>query len=255
MPTYALTGGASGIGAALARQLREAGNEVIIVDLKDAAVTADLSTAQGRSEAVAGVRELAPNGLDGLIPLAGVGAATGHPPALITALNYFGAIAMVEGLRADLARRRGAVVLLCSNSAAMVPHEFPLIEVLLAGDENTAIEATEREANGLEYMAGKRALNYWMRRNALAYAREGIRMNAVAPGPTASAMTDALFAQPGMKEVVDGLLKATPISRMGGADEVANAIRFLLSDQASYVCGTTIFVDGGYDAATRTDHL
>ncbi len=255
MATYALTGGASGIGAALARQLRDAGDQVIIVDLKGADVAADLSTVEGRTAAVNGVRALAADGLDGLIPLAGVGAATGHPAALITALNYFGAIAVVEGLRADLAKRHGAVVLLCSNSAAMVPHEFPLIDVLLAGDEQAAIEATVRDGNGLEYMAGKRALNYWMRRNAMTYAREGIRMNAVAPGPTASAMTDALFAQPGMKEVVDGLLQATPISRMGEADEIANAIRFLLSDSASYVCGTTIFVDGGYDAATRTDHL
>ena len=255
MATYALTGGASGIGAALAEQLRDDGHEVIIVDIRNADVEADLSSAEGRTVAVNAVKERAPGGLDGLVPLAGVAAASGHPPALITALNYFGAVEVVEGLRGTVAQKNGSIVLLCSNSAAMAPHEAPLIEALLSGDEAHAIAVTEQESNGLEYMAGKRALAYWMRRNAMGFARDGVRMNAVAPGPIDSPMTEKLFEQPGMKEVVDSLLDATPIRRLGTAPEVANTIRFLLSDASAYVCGSVLFVDGGYDAATRTDQL
>ena len=56
-------------------------------------------------------------------------------------------------------------------------------------------------------------------------------------------------------DAVNGLLATTPIGRLGRPDEVANAIRFLLSNDASYISGSVLFVDGGYDAASRPDHL
>ncbi len=255
MGTYALTGGASGIGAELANQLRSEGNTVITLDIKNADVIADLSTSEGRKLAIEGVLEQTNNRLDGFVPLAGVAAGVGHPAALITSLNYFGTVELVEGLRGALASASGAIVLLCSNSAAMSPHETRLISVLLEGDEANALKVTAEDENGMEYMTGKRALAYWMRRNAMDYGRAGVRMNAVAPGPIATPMTEALFEKPGMKDAVDALLGMTPIDRMGTPNEVVDVIRFLLSDAASYVCGSVLFVDGGYDAATRSDHL
>ncbi len=250
MGTYALTGGASGIGEALAEQLRDAGHKIINVDIKDADIIADLTTSEGRTTAIEQIKALAPEGLDGFIPLAGLGGGTGHPARLITALNYFGAVLLTEGLRPLLAARSGAVVLLCSNSAPMSSAEDPLVAPLLANDEPAALSIAERET-GVEYMAGKRALAGWMRRNAMAYAREGIRMNAVAPGPIHTPMVDALFETPGMKDTVNALLSATPIERMGQPHEVAKAICFLLSSDACYVCGSVLFVDGGFDATSR----
>ncbi len=253
MGTFALTGGASGIGAALSEQLLTAGHQVIDVDIKGANIVADLSTAEGRNSALAEINRLAPDGLDGFIPLAGLASGTGHPGRLITAVNYFGAVAMVEGLKPLLEKKSGAVVLICSNSAPMSAHDDPLVTALLAGDEAAALETAANET-GLEYMAGKRALAYWMRRNAFDYGRRGIRMNAVAPGPIDTPMTAALNATP-FKKAVDALLSMTPVERMGKPEEVANTIRFLLSNEASLVHGTVVFVDGGYDAATRTDQL
>ncbi len=254
MGTYALTGGASGIGAALSQLLAAEGHQIINVDIRNADVIADLSTEAGRQAAAEGIAERAPDGLDGFVPLAGVGAGTGHPATLITSLNYFGTIALVKALEPTLAAKRGSVVLLCSNSAPMSPAESPLLDALLAGDEAAAL-ALNAEENGLEYMTGKRALNYWMRRNAMTLARKGVRVNAVAPGPIDTPMTQTLFENPDMKAAVDGLLSATPIDRMGRPEEVAQVIRFLLSDASAYVCGTLVFVDGGFDAATRSDHL
>jgi len=254
MATYALTGGASGIGAALSEQLKAAGHTIINVDIRDADIIADLTSTGGRSQALTEINNLAPQGLDGFVPLAGLGAGTGHPARQIIALNYFGAVVLTEGLRPLLAKRSGTVVLLSSNSAPMSSHGDPLIEALLSADEEAALAIADQET-GLEYMAGKRALVYWMRRNNFDYGREGVRMNAVAPGPIETPMTAALFEMPGMKDTVDTLLSMTPTERMGQPDEVANAISFLLSEAASYVNGTVIFVDGGYDAATRTDHL
>ena len=67
MRTYAMTGGATGIGAELKRQLLAEGHKVISVDIKEGDIIADLSTAEGRQTAIDGVRERAPDGLDGFI--------------------------------------------------------------------------------------------------------------------------------------------------------------------------------------------
>jgi NAD(P)-dependent dehydrogenase (short-subunit alcohol dehydrogenase family) len=108
MKTYVITGGASGIGAAIAQQLREQGGKVLVVDIQQADIKADLSTAQGRESAVTAIRETAGNDLAGLVCCAGVGS---HVPdrALITDVNYFGAVDLVEGLRVVLASNQAPV--------------------------------------------------------------------------------------------------------------------------------------------------
>ena len=72
MKVYAMTGGATGIGAALRQQLADAGHRVISVDIREGDIVADLSAAAGREAALAGVRALAPEGLDGFIACAGL---------------------------------------------------------------------------------------------------------------------------------------------------------------------------------------
>lgn len=254
MGTYALTGGASGIGAALTEKLKADGHTVINVDIRDADILADLASPEGREQALSGIARLAPDGLDGFVPVAGLGAGTGHPARLITALNYFGAVVLVEGLRDLLAMKSGAVVLLCSNSAPFSTDSDPLLAPLLEGDEARALAVADNET-GLEYMAGKRALAHWMRQNTFEFGRAGIRINAVAPGPIHTPMVDSLFEVPGMKAAVDNLLQATPIERMGQPGEVADTILFLLSEAASYVSGSVLFVDGGFDAHSRPGTL
>ena len=119
MGVYAMTGGATGIGAALKARLQSSGHDVICVDIRDADIVADLSTAEGREHAVAEVRARAADGLDGLIPCAGVPPVT-QPLSLIARVNYFGVVAVVEGLKDLVAKRRGTVLLVGSNSAPMV---------------------------------------------------------------------------------------------------------------------------------------
>lgn len=254
MGTYALTGGASGIGASLATLLRSDGHTVINVDLRDADVIADLSTPSGRRAAVAGVRERAPEGLDGLVPVAGLGGDAASAQVM-TSVNYFGAVEFVEGLRDLVSIKHGAIVLLCSNSAPASSPDDPLVESLLSGDESAALQIVRDHKGGNLYMPGKRALGYWMRRNTMAYAKDGIRMNAVAPGPIDTPMTKPLFDNPEMAEVMDHLITATPLARLGKTDEISKVIRFLLSPEASYVCGSLLYIDGGYDAHSRTDHI
>ena len=133
MRTYAMTGGATGIGAELKRQLLAAGHRVISVDIKEGDVIADLSTATGRQAAIDGVRALSPEGLDAFIPCAGL-PPVAKPFSLIAQVNYFAVVATVEGLRDLLAKKKGNVLFVSSNSAPMIGTADPFVQACLAGD-------------------------------------------------------------------------------------------------------------------------
>lgn len=254
MGVYALTGSASGIGAALKKSLTAEGHSLITVDIRDADIIADLVTPEGRQAAVAAILEKAPDGLDGFVPLAGLGGGSA-PDNLITSLNYFGTVELVEGLRPSLAKKKGVVVLLSSNSAPMDVVDDGFMKALLDDDEVKARELAETIAPGTHYMQTKRAVTYWMRRNAMAYGRDGIRMNAVAPGPIETPMTKPLFESEEYAPIMQGLLDATPFNRVGQPEEVASCIMFLLGPDSSYVHGSLLFVDAGFDANSRQDHI
>ena len=137
----------------------------------------------------------------------------------------------------------------------MVPGDEAFIESLIAGDETKALQIAEDISPGTHYMQTTRALNYWMRRHVMEYGREGIRMNAIAPGPTLTPMTAPLFESEEYAPIMKALLDQTPVNRAAEAEEISNCILFLLSPAASNVYGTLLFSDGGYDAHTRQDHV
>jgi len=96
------------------------------------------------------------------------------------------------------------------------------------------------------YVASKHAVVGLTKTCALDYAKQGIRLNAVCPGVIQTPMVDRLAELvPG---VIDALLTVKPMGRLGTAEEVAEAVIWLLSDSASFVTGTTLAVDGGYTA-------
>lgn len=91
------------------------------------------------------------------------------------------------------------------------------------------------------YTASKGAVTQMSKNGALTYAKDNIRVNSVHPGLIATPMIDAQDS-----EVSAGVISATPMGRIGQPQEVANVILFLASDEASYVTGAQIMVDGGY---------
>ena len=253
MQTIVVTGSASGIGRAVRARLERAGDRVIGIDLRDAEVIADLARPEGRAAAVAAVRAACDRRLDGLVACAGVGPQV-EPWSTIVALDYFGAHALLEGLRGTLAAGdRPAAVAISSNSSTLPGAETPLVAACLAGDEAEARRLALALDGHRVYAGSKLALARWIRRNATtaAWAGAGIRLNAVAPGATETPLLQAGLDHPLYGPAIRSF--PIPAGRFGTADEVAAAAVFLLGPEAAFCCGSVLFVDGGTDALLRPE--
>jgi NAD(P)-dependent dehydrogenase (short-subunit alcohol dehydrogenase family) len=257
MGTYAVTGSASGMGAAVATRLLGAGHTVIGVDIKGADVIADLSTPSGRRGAAADVLAACSGTLDGAVMAAGLGPTKGAERA-ITEVNYFGVVEPLQAWRPALAcAERAKVVVFASNSTTTVP-AVPgrAIRALLAGDAEKALRAYRmfgRYGPPVAYAASKIALSHWVRRNAVTvqWAGAGIRLNALAPGAIMTPMLEEQLATPSEAKVVREF--PIPIGGFGDAGQLADWVVFMLSDSADFLCGSVVFVDGGSDAYFRPD--
>ena len=95
------------------------------------------------------------------------------------------------------------------------------------------------------YSAGKGAIRTFTKSTALQYAEDNIRANSVHPGYADTPMTEVEFAKP---EVRQELLAKTPLRRLGTADDIAQAIVYLASDESAFVTGAELVVDGGMTA-------
>ncbi|MEM8500364.1 MAG: SDR family oxidoreductase [Pseudomonadota bacterium] len=248
MGDYAVTGGASGIGAAVVAQLREQGHSVLVVDLQNADITADLSSAEGVEQTAAAVRQQCPHGIDGLIPCAGVSGV--HPPERVGQINYFGTVRLVDALREDLVRKNGSVVLISSITSSM-PSDDDVVDAMLANDAGKTEQLIKSGSGDQAYAASKRAVTCWMRRECASYLAEGVRINAVAPGYIDTPLNDQIRESEAGSDILDQFVSSIPMGRPGKPDDIANVISFLLSEKSSFMAGANVFVDGGHDALFR----
>ncbi|MCV7218662.1 SDR family oxidoreductase [Mycobacterium crocinum] len=257
---YAVTGAASGMGRAAAERIRADGHRVIGVDLHEAEVIADLSTAQGRSTAAAEVLALANGQLDGAVLAAGVGPRPGaqNVPTIMS-VNYLGVVELVEAWRPALAAAGSSkVVVVGSNSATTMPM-IPgrAVRALLRRDPDAAVRAVRMfrsAAPAMAYGASKIALMRWVRLTAVQqqWSGVGIRLNAIAPGAVDTPLLGEQLASPREAKAVTSF--PVPIGGFGDAHHLGEWMRFMVSDAADFLCGSVIFVDGGSDAYFRASH-
>jgi NAD(P)-dependent dehydrogenase (short-subunit alcohol dehydrogenase family) len=251
----AVSGCATGIGAAVRAEFEAAGDTVIGIDLRgDAEVIADLSAPQGRADAVAAVLEHCGGRLDRLVLCAGLGGHTADP-AIVAALNYFGAVALLDGLLPALSQGNApAAVVICSNSAQLAPSigDWPLVAALLDGDEARARELAALAGGQASYIASKNAVGRAVRRRAGTWGEAGVRLNAVAPGTTRTPLVETALETPDGKAI---RAFPVPLGRWAEPQEIARVVAFLLGPEAGFVHGAVWYVDGGSDALTRPDRF
>jgi 2-hydroxycyclohexanecarboxyl-CoA dehydrogenase len=240
--TVLVTGAASGIGAATARRMAEEGGRVVVadIDLEGARLVAKeiegwavaLDVTQRGSIAAAideAERDVGP--IDVLVNNAG--GDRGFAFFLDTddtdwdfalQLNVKGTMACTHAvLRGMYARHRGAIVNVASE----------------AGNVGTV--------GGAAYAAAKAAVLGFTKAIAREAADHGVRCNAVAPGPIETPLLNRVAEQWGRRGALmkQGMIDATVMKRAGDPDEVASAIAYLGSDDASFVTGHTLAVSGG----------
>lgn len=259
MGTYAISGSASGMGRETAQRLRGDGHTVIGVDIKDADISADLSTAEGRQRAADGVLEASGGTLDGAVLAAGLGPSPGRDrPRRIAQVNYFGVVDLLVAWRAALAAApRAKVVVVSSNSTTTVP-AVPrrTVRALLEHDAEKAVRSVRLlgpAAPTMMYAASKIAVSRWVRRHAVLpeWAGSGVRLNAIAPGAIMTPMLQEQLSDPRQAKAVRGF--PVPVGGFGDAAQMAAWMCFMLSEPADFLCGSVLFVDGGTDAYFRSD--
>ncbi|WP_046768177.1 SDR family NAD(P)-dependent oxidoreductase [Jiangella alkaliphila] len=236
-----VTGASRGIGAATARAFAAAGAAVVLV-ARDAdalaAVRAGIEADGGtalvvaadltRADDAARMAEPAVERFGRLDAAVNAAAAHGGRPTPLAGL------AVEEWDRTIAVSLRGAFLSLRAEIAAMVPSGGGAIVNVAS---TTGFEAV---AGLAPYVAAKHGLIGLTKTAALDHAADGVRVNAIAPGPTHTEQLDR--AGPAARERVAA---AVPVHRLGTPDEVAAAALWLCGDQAAFVTGATLAVDGG----------
>lgn len=221
-----VTGGGSGIGAAAARALAAMGMAVEVADLKppSGALPCDVSDEASVDRAFAAVA--ARHGrLDVLVTAAGTDLHQGLDTTSldawnrVLAINLTGTFLCLRAARAMMVPQRYGRIVCISSSAGRIGMSYP------------AYSATKAGIMGL------------VRSAARELAPHGVTVNAVAPGSTETALTDALWsADPARKQRLEG---AIAVGRVAKADEIAGAIAYLAGENAGFVTGTELVIDGG----------
>lgn len=232
-----VTGGTSGIGAAISRAFVSAGAKVTSVGAFQHEVDAVRGKPgyDGRALAVLDVRDKG-----------AIEALVGGLDALDVLVNCAGIIR--RGEEHDLDVFAQVIDINLNGTMRMCAAARPLLAASGQGSIVNLASMLSIFGGGLVpgYSASKGGISQLTKSLAIAYAAENIRVNAVAPGWIATPLTGALREDPARSQAI---LSRTPLNRWGQPDDIAGAVLFLSSPAARFITGTTIAIDGGYSIA------
>lgn len=239
-----VTGGASGIGSSVCKLLADEKARIVIADLlveegekladelrtkgtEAYFVQLDVSVEDSWASAIKETK-MRFGRLDVLVNNAGISGAVPDRMDLahfdkLWAVHERGAFLGMRAAREELSRTGAGVIVNMSSIAGLV-----------------GVEATH-----MGYNAAKGGIRLMTKTAAIQFAAEGIRVNSVHPGWMSPMRTSVVSADPGQREK---LIQAVPMGRGGTAEEAARAVLFLASDDASYITGAELVVDGGLTA-------
>jgi NAD(P)-dependent dehydrogenase (short-subunit alcohol dehydrogenase family) len=232
-----ITGAASGIGAATAARFEQEGATVVGLDVRAGPGVAAVADVRDESGVAAAVDEVvrAHGRLDVVVNAAGI--ASGGPVHLVDlaewerviGINLTGTFLVCKhALRPMMAARSGAIVNIAS------------------------IEGLNGTEGGSSYNASKGGVVILTKNLAIDYGRLGIRVNCICPGFIETPLFESVMGGDGMREVRDRYREEHKLGRFGRPEEIAAAAAYLASDEASFVTGHSLVVDGGFTAGLRT---
>jgi len=242
-----VTGAGGGIGRAIAEAFAREGARVVVADFN----------AESGQETVSRIQEA---GGDAVLAVADVSDEDAVKEMIATAVSQYGALDIAcnsaavsrgSGLIHEFERSvfDDTLTYCLTNTWLCMKHE---LEVMLAAGKGSIVNISSNaslrgQPYNTAYAAAKGGVNILTKSSAAEYGARGIRINAVSPGVIRTPGVEQYFEE--QPKIAEGLKKAAVMGRIGEPEEIAAAVVFLCSDQASFITGQILSVDGG--AAVR----
>jgi len=249
----ALTGGATGIGAAIAQKLNASGHEVTAFDIVDPGPNADywIKTDLSNPLSIAQALSATEGPFDALINNAGLPPRNGQAE-LVLRVNYIGLCTFLDGMLNKL-ESGAAIVNTASRAGAAWRENLHQIKALMAlsNSDVTSFIADQQMDATSAYKLSKEAVIVMTMARAKEMTSRDLRMNSVSPAAVSTGILDDFITAFGEK-VAKNIARA---GRAGLPEEAADAIIFLASPESAWIKGQDIVIDGGMSAMATSDAL
>lgn len=249
----AITGAASGIGAATVGLLRRDGAEIIAFDINEPKDNVDqwIPLDMSDQDAVRVSAENVDGTFDALLNIAGLPPREGLT-AKVLSVNYFGLVNFTEAMLGKL-NTGASIVNLASRAGSQWRENIDQVKALMA-TENDAVDAfiSEHKIDHVRaYNLTKEAVIVWTIAQTERMIAKDLRMNSISPSAVSTGILDDFLAAFGDK-ATKSIARA---GRAGNADEIAAAVSFLARPESNWIKGYDILMDGGMSAMMTSDTL